>query len=81
MHLTIKGLSSNKVFKTLEFTEADKDTNLLSFLSLNNIPIASSCRGKMICQKCIINGTLMSCSVTISEFVEKNGLLIEVDYL
>lgn len=59
----------------------DLDKNLLAFLQEKEFPIASSCRGEMVCQKCILSTGVLSCSLTLQEFLTQHGNIVEVDYL
>ncbi len=80
MQLKLRGLSS-KTTQRLEVRPADLGKTVLDFLRENDIPIASSCRGIGICQKCIINKDLLSCEWNIENFLNKKGNLITVSYL
>lgn len=51
--LIIKGLASGKEVKTIEVTTQQLEANLMDFLLFYKIPVASSCSGKGVCQKCI----------------------------
>lgn len=90
--IEVFGNASKKLVKTLKVTEKNLELNLMDFLRENNLPIASSCLGKMQCEKCIINGFLLSCSVTVKEFLrnssqpidahgDSNRFFITIDYL
>lgn len=67
------GLASNSVTKLQVST---KKVNCLEFLRENGVPIASSCDGKGLCKKCVINETKLACKTTLNEVEE-----IRVSYL
>jgi Na+-transporting NADH:ubiquinone oxidoreductase subunit NqrF len=78
--ISLIGLASGDS-KLLKFEEIHLQSSVLAFLQLNNIPIASSCGGKRACETCTINGSLLSCAITLEDFISKHGKVIEVDYL
>lgn len=78
--LSVFGVASSKT-TSLSFTSDQGSMNLLSFLQLHEIPIASSCKGRAVCQKCKINGDKLACEFTLNEFIEKFGSTISIDYL
>jgi Na+-transporting NADH:ubiquinone oxidoreductase subunit NqrF len=54
----------------------------MNFLISNKITIASSCNGVGSCQKCIVNKSILSCQLTLSNFVKMTpSLKIEISYL
>lgn len=88
----IFGNASQKMVTTLQFKEEDLGKNLMDFLRENGLPIASSCGGKKQCKKCVINGFLLSCSVTLQDYLRissqpidargvPNKFLVTIDYL
>ncbi len=90
--IEVYGKASGKIAAVLKVQKYDLDKNLMDFLREKKLPIASSCAGKMQCKKCIINGFLLSCSVTLKEFLrnssqpidaqgDSNKFLITIDYL
>ena len=80
MQLKVIGLSSKKDFY-IRYTKDEEESNLLKFLRSKNIPIASSCRGEMVCQKCIVNKSVLSCSLTLKEYLKEHSSEIEVSYI
>lgn len=74
----IKGKASNKT-TTLRYSEKDLQTILMLFLHQNSIPIASSCRGEGVCKKCTLAGVL-SCQITLEQYIKNYGDSIEIDY-
>lgn len=81
MQLEIFGEASNSIFKVIEYTEEQKELNLMIFMHSKSIPIASSCNGEYVCLKCCVNGDVVSCQFTIEDFVNKYGNQIRVSYL
>ena len=69
--------------KIMEFavSEEQMDKTLLEFLQENNQPIASSCSGVGACQRCIVNNEVLSCDITVMEFLSKHGGRLTVSYL
>ncbi len=45
------------------------EEKLMSFLQGHGLPVASSCDGEGVCRKCVVNGELLSCQVTVGEFL------------
>lgn len=79
--ITVFGNASNSVVKTLFVNEGDMNMSLLEFLRKNGIPVAYSCDGNGVCMKCIFNQSLLSCQISVGQYLkEKEGLLI-FDYL
>lgn len=81
--LTVFGLASNKVIKIISIPEyLPEDLTLMNFLISNGITIASSCDGVGSCHKCLINQIVLSCQITLSEFIKTNqSLLVKISYL
>lgn len=66
----------------LTVEEQDLELKLLDFLRKNNITIASSCDGAMICKKCIIQDGILSCRPTVKEFLQSRPeAVVMVSYL
>jgi len=78
--LTLTGVASGKT-KKLTFTEIQSTMNLLLFLQVNDIPIASSCSGRAVCQKCKVNGSILACEYSVLEFIQMHGEKISIDYI
>ena len=51
--LIVKGLASGREVKTIEIQPQQLEANLMDFLLFHQIPVASSCSGKGVCQKCV----------------------------
>lgn len=79
MLIKVKGLSSGKVI-TLEISPKHQSIKLLDFLRVSGIPIASSCRGEGICRLCVVNESILSCEVTVQEYLELHGKTIRLSY-
>jgi len=79
-NIQLYGKASSKSY-TLPIHDQDLDKTVLVFLQDHQIPIASSCRGKMACFRCKINGEILACEFKLADFIKKFGLKIEIDYL
>lgn len=79
--IIIFGRSSKKIIARLEVRE-DETLDLMTFLRNNNIPIASSCYGEGVCNKCIINETLLTCQISVKDYLNAyKDATINVSYL
>lgn len=74
------GKASNKELTFLT-NEVDLEMTLINFLVSKNLPIASSCRFEGVCRKCVVHSNVLSCQITLREYIETYGILIEIDYL
>lgn len=81
MHLTIKGLASQKVYREIKINQDDMNKNLLLFLRANNVPVASSCIAEGICKKCLDHQGNIICNYKLYEYIDIFGLTITFDYL
>ena len=81
--VTIKvlGVASNKELLEINPNENELNMNLMNFLRAHNIPIASSCYGEGVCRKCVINKNILSCQLSVKEFINKKNQVIEITYL
>ena len=81
--LIIFGIASNRKIKELEIPISISDgLSLMDFLTGNNITIASSCGGVGACSKCIINQNILSCQISLKDFLAlENNLIVEIAYL
>ena len=82
--ININGLASKTTVFEGVVRKTDLELTLLQYLQNQKIPIASSCSGEGVCQKCIVNKTLISCQVTLKNFIKSfndKNILIEVEYL
>jgi Na+-transporting NADH:ubiquinone oxidoreductase subunit NqrF len=80
MYLYLIGISSGTKKKLL-IEKSDEGDTLMNFLHKNSIPIASSCRGEAVCQRCSINNNILSCTITVEDFKKKYGDEVRVDYM
>lgn len=78
--LIIKGLASQKNNEIEIDQEDDLNDSLLNFLMEKKVTIASSCAGAGTCKKCVINSTILSCQISLREFLEEN-MDVEISYL
>ena len=76
--LVIYGLASKKTTR-LVFEDRDLHTCLMVFLQQHSIPVASSCRGEGVCKKCLLKN-ILSCQISLQEYIEKFGNYLEIDY-
>jgi len=53
---------------------------LMFFLMRQGLPIASSCAGDGVCQRCVINGDILSCQTRVGDWTGEHDL-ITIDYL
>ncbi len=70
-HIAILGLASGKVFKELAYSESDLGRDLMAYLRAHGVPIASSCLGEGFCRRCLVNEELLSCQISLREFLER----------
>jgi len=79
----VMGLASNSVVAEFKLQENEMDSDLLTLLRDRGIPIASSCYGDGVCQKCLINGDLMACMTSPRELLTRgsNKVQISISYL
>lgn len=83
MSITLKiyGNASKKVYKTLSIKKQDLKTNLMELLISKGIPIASSCNGEGVCQKCTTADGVLTCKYEVSEYLNKFKTKISISYL
>jgi len=80
--ITIKGLASGKIVTILKFEHILDDISLMDYLLQQGIPVASSCLGQGVCSKCIVNNNLLSCQISLKNFVKLNpDQEISISYL
>lgn len=81
MQVTVRGLASGKDFP-VNYENFDLALDLLSFLRLKGVTIASSCDGEGVCKKCVIQNGWLTCEMTLEEFLKcRPDGIIEVAYL
>jgi Na+-transporting NADH:ubiquinone oxidoreductase subunit NqrF len=81
--INIFGSASKSTIKTLNITnQTSLNISLLELLQKEGIPVASSCFGNGVCNKCLINNNLMSCQITLEKFLEESpNHIICISYL
>jgi Na+-transporting NADH:ubiquinone oxidoreductase subunit NqrF len=79
--LIIYGRASQKIIKKITLPNEKASLDLLTLLREEGIPIASSCDGEGVCHKCLVNSNLISCQITLLDFLKENEAVIDVDYL
>jgi Na+-transporting NADH:ubiquinone oxidoreductase subunit NqrF len=86
IELQIFGNASNKIYKVIKVLQLN-EVSLMDFLRNNEVPVASSCYGEGVCRKCVINKNILSCQMSLNEFIgntesqEDTNIQIEIDYL
>ena len=81
--IKIYGEVSQKEITAIEVT-TDETLDLLNLLRKHKVPIASSCYGEGVCQKCIINNSILSCQMTVRDFLKRSDEyhnIIKISYL
>lgn len=78
--IQVQGGASGKTVGQWNVT--DPTDNLMGFLRAHGVPIASSCGGDGVCRKCVVNGDLLSCQLSLGAFLQQypEGV-VEVGYL
>lgn len=91
--IIVFGRASNKIIKAIDLnnqvdTTALINLSLMQILQLNNIPVASSCSGDGVCQKCVVylnNGPKphLSCQLFMKDFIsfKNNDIIVTLTYL
>lgn len=84
--IIIYGEASKKIYKKIVINENELSLTILDFLIKHSIPIASSCLGEGICNKCVFNGKILACQLHIGEFMhlkikDSTGPIISIAYL
>lgn len=82
MNLIVFGKASNNIIANITVDEiTDVNKSLMFILLLNKITIASSCNGEGKCQKCLVNNNVLSCQISLNNFINNFGNKIEINYL
>jgi Na+-transporting NADH:ubiquinone oxidoreductase subunit NqrF len=69
--LKVIGLASKTMVKEIIIPEHfHHELTLMNFLISNGITVASSCDGAGVCNKCVCNKTLLSCQITLNNFLK-----------
>jgi ferredoxin len=95
--LKVFGKASQKIYPLPQPSAEELNLSLLDFLRKNKIPIASSCNGVGQCLKCRVTShlsvpakdhfsiddenVLLSCQVSVDEFIRRFNGIIYVTYL
>ena len=83
--LIIYGDASKREIMQLTVTYRDYETTLMNFLLQNGIPVASSCGGDGICQKCVVTlhyQKILSCQKILRElFMATDEQTLSFSYL
>lgn len=81
--IIVFGNASLKIIKIIPISNnISNELSLMNFLRESGITIASSCDGVGICQKCSVNKTLLSCQISLNDFIKKYPLgRVEISYL
>ncbi len=74
----VKGLASQSIVAEFELSPDEMNEDLLTLLRGRGIPIASSCQGEGVCQKCIINTDLMACITKPKEIISQDSKIVEI---
>lgn len=83
--LIIYGEATSKEIKRIDVSYRDFETVLMDFLLKNNIPVASSCGGEGICQKCVVTFNyqkILSCQKIMRDlFSDSDEQTLSFSYL
>jgi Na+-transporting NADH:ubiquinone oxidoreductase subunit NqrF len=81
--IIVIGKASAKIVKTILIPKDHSlELTLMDFLQQNGITVASSCNGVGACQKCLVNKSLLSCQITLDDFMNNNPeRRVEISYL
>lgn len=69
--------SSMKIY----FESHELTMTVLNFLQLKQIAIASSCRGRSSCKKCMLSNGALACEYTLKEYIKTFGNKVPIDYI
>ncbi len=82
--IDIYGAASQKIVKSITVNDHDLDLTLMEFLRKEQLPVASSCYGEGICQKCVVKiGEVeqLSCLLSVRKFMNSSEATITISYL
>lgn len=79
--IRVFGRASGKVVKEIVLSEKHLEKDLLEILQDSGIPVASSCNSEGVCKKCVFNEDLLSCQLTLREFLQTGENTLNFDYL
>lgn len=66
--IEVRGLASGSTVG--RWPVDDPQVNLMEFLRSKGVPVASSCGGDGVCRKCVVNGDLLSCQLSVGAFLK-----------
>ncbi|MBL7666018.1 MAG: hypothetical protein JNM93_12860 [Bacteriovoracaceae bacterium] len=76
--IKVMGKASGKCVRILDCPTPIPKISLMAFLHSHSVRIASSCLGEGVCQKCMVNGDLVSCQISLEDFVAlKEDVVVE----
>ncbi len=81
MQIEVLGKASNKLIGTYYISEEQQSLSLLDFLLQQSLPIAYSCHGNKVCEKCIVNDDKLACQYSVSEFIKLFSSKVYINYL
>ena len=80
--IVVTGDASKQIVKSIEVKTADQELTLLELLQKHDLPIASSCLGDGVCQKCITSTKLITCQIKVKDLMgQKSDVFIAFEYL
>ena len=83
--LRVFGGASQKLLMEILINQRDLDLNVMSFLILHKITIASSCSGVGTCRKCLINtqeDEFLSCQKSLRNLFSHDTIItLTINYL
>ncbi|OIQ16368.1 MAG: hypothetical protein BM556_14580 [Bacteriovorax sp. MedPE-SWde] len=85
MSLIVFGNASQKTVKEIaissQIISGEDQMTLMELLIVNGIPVASSCSGVNACKLCSVNESVISCQITVHDFINKYGHKVVLNYL
>jgi hypothetical protein len=81
VQLIVFGNASQSTVRLIDIYQDDFNKKLMDFLIENEIPVASSCSGANVCKLCSVNESIVSCQVTVKDFLDKYGNRVTLNYL
>jgi Na+-transporting NADH:ubiquinone oxidoreductase subunit NqrF len=79
--ITVFGKASKRIILSIDVKPENQELTLLNYLEQRGIPVASSCYGEGVCQKCTFNNSLLSCKLTLKELNNRKISRVTFDYL
>ena len=79
--IKVEGLASGRIIEIF-YRDSDLEFDLLHWLRMKGVTIASSCDGEGVCKKCGIQNGWLTCELTLREFLSREpSKIIKVAYL